>query len=176
MAYITRNANILLVFLIVLTAIFLVGIALFATSEINSLNSMYTEKVNSLKDVEADLQSKIKLLDQVKQELKLKQERETSFTQKYTQVKGEKKTVQQSLDRTAAEKKQALDSLASTQNQLTDLNSRLNFDEAQIAQQNAQISQMQSDLRSITQLAKDRLSQISTLTSQLNACQHPSGT
>ncbi|MEK6875048.1 MAG: hypothetical protein AABX52_04845 [Nanoarchaeota archaeon] len=170
MAYITKNANILLLFLIVLTAIFLVGVALFSTSQINSLTGRYLEKVEKLRDVETDLQGKIRLLDQVKTELKLKQERETSFTQKYSEVRGEKETIEQEKDRLATEKQQALNSLAQSQNELVEARNRINFNEAQIQQLNQRGSQLESDLRSSQALAKERLSTINSLTSQLNTC------
>lgn len=171
MAYITRNANILLLFLIVLCAIFLVGVALFAASQISSLNTKYQDKVSNLKDVESDLQSKIKLLEQVKQELKLKQERETSFTQKYSEVRGEKETLEQERDRLSTEKQQALNSLADSQNSLVEARKRIEFDDAQIAQLNARNSQLDADLRGALALAKERLSTIGSLQSQLSSCQ-----
>ncbi len=170
MAYITKNANILLLFLIVLCAVFLVGLALFSTSQINSVNSKYLDKVNKLKEVEDDLTSKIKLLESVKAELKLKAEREASFTQKYSDVRNEKETVQQQNDRLTVEKKNALDNLASTQNDLVEARNRLNFDEAQIQQLNTQVTGLQNDLRGALSLARERLSSINSLTSQLASC------
>lgn len=170
MAYITKNANILLLFLIVLCAIFLVGLALFSASQINSMNTKYQDKVSKIKEVEEDLQSKIKLLDSVKNELKLKAERETSFTAKYTEVRSEKETLEQERDRLSREKADALKNLASTQNDLVEARNRLAFDEAQIGQLNAKVSQLDSDVRAALSLAKERLAQISNLQSQLNTC------
>ena len=104
MAYITRNANLILLFCIVLSLTFLIGTTVFYQTNLSRINEEYSTKVTELKGVEKELNTKIQILDQVKKDLKLKSEREESFTQKYTEIRGEKETLAQERDRLAAEK------------------------------------------------------------------------
>ena len=80
----------MLLFLIVLTVTFLVGATVFYQTNLASVNTKYNTKVAQLKDVERELNTKIRVLEQIREDLKLKAAREETFTEKYTEIRGEK--------------------------------------------------------------------------------------
>jgi chromosome segregation ATPase len=90
MAYITRNANILLLFLILISASALVAATVFFQTNFDRLNRAYDNKLAQLAEVTTDLEQKQAALEQIKNELTLKSAREEEFTQQYTTVRGEK--------------------------------------------------------------------------------------
>lgn len=94
MAYITRNANILLLFLILISAGALVAATVFFQENFDRINRGYTTKLTQLTEVSKDLEQKQAALDQIKSELTLKSAREEQFTQQYTDVKTEKTTLE----------------------------------------------------------------------------------
>lgn len=80
----------MLLFLIVLTVTFLVGATVFYQTNLASVNTKYNTKVAQLKEVERELNTKIRVLEQIREDLKLKTAREETFTEKYTEIRGEK--------------------------------------------------------------------------------------
>ena len=92
MAAINKNANMMLLFLIVLTVTFLVGATVFYQTNLKSVNTRYNDK---LKDVEKELNAKIRILEQIREDLKLKTQREETFTEKYSEVREEKDVLSQ---------------------------------------------------------------------------------
>ncbi len=90
MAYITRNANIVLLFLILVSAAALVSATVFFQENFDRINRAYNTKLTQLNEVTKDLQEKQTALDQIKNELTLKAAREEEFTQQYTSVREEK--------------------------------------------------------------------------------------
>ena len=98
MAAIHKNANMMLLFLIVLTLTFLVGATVFYQTNLASVNDKYNDKVDKLKGVEKELNAKIRILEQIREDLKLKTAREETFTVKYTEIRGEKDVCEFILD------------------------------------------------------------------------------
>ena len=94
MSYITRNANLVLLFLVVLSVTFLVGATVFYESNLARINDNYDEKVDLLKATEVELQTKLKQLEQSTKALSLKTEREATFTQKYSSVREQKEELE----------------------------------------------------------------------------------
>ena len=58
------------------------------TTQIKDLQQALGTKEDELKTVQDELDTKIKILDQVKRDLKLKSEREEEFVEKYTEMRG----------------------------------------------------------------------------------------
>jgi chromosome segregation ATPase len=94
MAYITRNANIFLLFLILISAGALVAATVFFQENFDRINSAYNSKLTQLNQVTKDLEEKQSALSQIKSELTLKAAREEEFSQQYTTVKEEKTTLE----------------------------------------------------------------------------------
>ncbi|MFQ5621320.1 MAG: hypothetical protein ACE5FT_05755 [Candidatus Nanoarchaeia archaeon] len=139
MAYITRNANLILLFCIVLSLTFLVGSSVFYQTNLSKLNIQYDQKVQDLDQITKELNTKIRILDQVKKDLKLKAEREESFTSKYTEIRGEK-------DALESEKKSLTSEKESLESQLTTANEAKKKAEAQTAFEQAQNQELTINL------------------------------
>jgi chromosome segregation ATPase len=90
MAYITRDANYVLLFLIVIAIIIIVGVTIFYKKNFEELNEEYTLKLDELNRISEELAQKQSLLNETQLELGLKAKREEDFTTKYTEIKGEK--------------------------------------------------------------------------------------
>lgn len=87
MSFITKNANVVLLFLIILSATALVGATVFFQTNFERINTEYNQKVLKLNDVSTQLEAKQQLLDKIQSDLALKTEREEQLGEKFTEVK-----------------------------------------------------------------------------------------
>jgi hypothetical protein len=86
MAYITRDANYVLLFLIVIAIIIIVGVTIFYKKNFEELNEEYTLKLDELNRISEELAQKQSLLNETQLELGLKAKREEDFPTKYTET------------------------------------------------------------------------------------------
>ena len=77
MGFITKNANILLLFLILLSSVALVLATVFFQSNFDKINTEYNEKMAKLEEVS-------KKLKEYTTELTIKEEREKEMTEHYS--------------------------------------------------------------------------------------------
>ena len=94
MGFITKNANMILLFLIMLSAASLVGATVFFQMNFEKINTEYNQKVQQLQVISKDLQTKQALLDKIKSELTVKTEREEQLGEKFTEVKTTKEQLE----------------------------------------------------------------------------------
>ncbi|MBS3158239.1 hypothetical protein J4206_03045 [Candidatus Woesearchaeota archaeon] len=87
MSFINRNANLILLFLIVGSAVALVGLTVFFQRNFTDVNLRYNEKLGALKNISDTLEKQQSLVIQAKQELDLLRARDVDFSQKFTSVK-----------------------------------------------------------------------------------------
>jgi len=87
MAFITKNANLLLLFLIVVSATTLVAATVYFQSNFERINLLYNDKLAKLNQVSKDLEDKQAALARIENELTLKSARETDISQKYTEIR-----------------------------------------------------------------------------------------
>jgi len=87
--FINKNANLLLLLLIVISAVGLVGATVYFQSNFERINAQYSEKLTQLNKVNAELNTQTELLNKLKSEYELKQVREQEIGDKYTEVKSE---------------------------------------------------------------------------------------
>ncbi|HIH42341.1 TPA: hypothetical protein HA246_01725 [Candidatus Woesearchaeota archaeon] len=87
MSFINRNANLILLFLIVGSAVALVGLTVFFQRNFTDVNLRYNEKLGALKNISDTLERQQSLVIQAKQELDLLRARDVDFSQKFTSVK-----------------------------------------------------------------------------------------
>ncbi len=118
MAYITRNANIILLFLILISASALVAATVFFQENFDRINTAYNSKLAQLNQVSEDLKEKQAALDQIRTELTLKAAREEEFTSQYTTIKTEKTRLEGEKKQLTEVKKSLERELESTENQL----------------------------------------------------------
>jgi len=84
MSFITKNANLLLLLLIVVSAMGLVGATVYFQSNFSKINTQYANKLAELDKVSKNLEERQLLLEKTGAELKLKTARETEIGEKYT--------------------------------------------------------------------------------------------
>jgi chromosome segregation ATPase len=119
MAYITRNANIVLLFLILISAGALVAATVFFQENFDRLNRAYQTKLTQLNEVTKDLDEKQSALETIKSELTLKAAREEEFTQQYTTVREEKTTLEGEKKQLTAQKESLTRELEDTESELS---------------------------------------------------------
>src|SRR3989338_4134797 len=93
MSFINRNANLILLFLIVGSAVALVGLTVFFQRNFTDVNLRYNEKLGALKNISETLERQQSLVIQAKQELDLLRARDVDFSQKFTSVKETKESL-----------------------------------------------------------------------------------
>lgn len=125
MGFITKNANMILLFLILLSSASLVGATIFFQMNFEKINTEYQQKLQQLQTVSKDLQAQQALLDKIKGELSVKVERETQLGEKFTEVKetkeeleGQKAQLERSKEQLETELDTTESTLRSTQTEL----------------------------------------------------------
>jgi len=118
MGFITKNANMILLFLIMLSATSLVGATVFFQTNFDRINTEYNEKLQQLQTVSKDLQTQQALLSKIKGELSLKSEREEELGEKFTEVRGEKEELETKKAQLERSKEQLESELTSTESTL----------------------------------------------------------
>lgn len=113
MSFMKRNANLLLLGLIVIASIGIVGATLYFQNTFENINAEYNTKIDDLKKARQELEKQEQVLQQIQAELQLKEARESNFTAVYTEIKQEKENLTLSVD------------------QLEELSERLKISEAQ---------------------------------------------
>ncbi len=94
MSFINRNANLILLLLIVGSAVALVGLTVFFQRNFTDVNLRYNEKLSALKNISDTLEKQQSLVIQAKQELDLLRARDVDFSQKFTSVKETKESLE----------------------------------------------------------------------------------
>ena len=119
MGFITKNANILLLFLILISSIALVFSTVFFQSNFDKINKEYTDKMSELQKASSELNTTLQILQNYRQELALKSEREKEFSEQYTVVESEKKKIVSEKEQLATEKQTIESQLNSAKADLT---------------------------------------------------------
>ena len=126
MGFINKNANIILLFLILLSATALVGATVFFQVNFDRINTEYQQKLSQLQSVSTELEAQQILLDKIKQELSLKSEREEVLGEKFTEVKETAQTLEGQKKQLEQTKEQLETELEDTEMVLRDTQSELN--------------------------------------------------
>jgi len=71
MSFITKNANTVLLFLLVISSLALIGATIFFQLNFDRINTEYNYKVQQLRQVNTDLQSQQELLDKIQETIEL---------------------------------------------------------------------------------------------------------
>lgn len=161
MSYITRNANLILLFLIVLIATSLVAATTYFQSRFDEINNEYTAKRAQLENVSKELDVYQQILQKAKEELQLKLAREEQFTEQYTEVKTTKEQLEADKARLLKEKKSLEDNLASTRTSLTQA-------QAEVSSQKLKVSELDKEVSSLDAQVSSLNSRISRLNSKID--------
>lgn len=146
MAYINKNANLVLLFLIVISVAFLVGATVFYQSAMGRVNDRYNDKVLRLKDIEKELDVKVKLLEKVKRDLELKAAREESFSQKFSDIRNQNEALEKDKLGLEGAKSSLEKQLSDIQTQISSLQADLSYERAKIAQLQQDISDLKHEI------------------------------
>ncbi|MDP6293259.1 MAG: hypothetical protein QF486_02445 [Candidatus Woesearchaeota archaeon] len=95
MAFVDKNANLLLLFLIVISATGLVAATVYFQQNFENINQDYDTKVALLNKVSDELENQRSALEAVRSELLLKENREDEIVEKFTGIKEEKKGLEE---------------------------------------------------------------------------------
>ena len=132
MAFIKKNVNIFLLFLIVAVITGLVGITAYYQLTYRELSDDYTSKVNSLNKISKQLTSRVKELNDTKTDLRLREEDTQKFEGLYGDVLSEKDVLQGELTSTEDDLKQKLLQLQQSRADVRDLNDTIKIKENDI--------------------------------------------
>lgn len=146
MGFITNNANILLLFLIITSAVTLVAATVFFQTNFDRLNKEYQEKLAKLNAVSRELETQEAILKKVKEELTLKSVRESDFTEKYTSIRDEKQSLETTKKELETKTSKLESDLDHSAKQLMARTKELESKENTIQEKEAQISQLNKDV------------------------------
>jgi chromosome segregation ATPase len=132
MGHITRNANVILLFMILIAATALVGATIYFQSRFTAINDEYNDKLTQLRNVSVQLEQYQDVLSTAKEELTLKGTREEDLTNKYTTIKGEKDTLTSERNKLLSDKTSLEIALASRTTELTTTKNQVLNDQAVI--------------------------------------------
>lgn len=164
MSFITKNANTVLLFLLVISSLALIGATIFFQLNFERINTEYNYKVQQLRQVNTDLQTQQELLEKIKGELSVRTAREEEFTEKYTEVRTTKEQLETQKLSLEEQKNQLQQDLQETATELTSVTSELESARDRIDNLEAEILELEDD-NEILKRAKDDLED------QLSACQ-----
>lgn len=154
MSYITKNANLLLLFLVVLIAGSLVGATLYFQARFENVNSEYDAKLAELNNVSAQVEQYQETLKKAQLELELKSTREEQFTEKYTEAK----QTSEQLQKTTAE----------LEADVTDLTVQLATKTKQLSDANAKNAELASDLKDEQEKVADLEDEVADLDDEVD--------
>jgi len=144
MGYITRNANIILLFIILIAATALVGATVYFQQRFDSINGEYNSKLVQLQNVSSQLEQYQGILTKAREELVLKGSREEELTTKFTDVKSEKETLAEQNDQLLADKQSLQLNLGQTTSKLTLAQNTITVRDATIVGLNSDIKTLKS--------------------------------
>ncbi|MBS3125670.1 hypothetical protein J4211_05490 [Candidatus Woesearchaeota archaeon] len=113
MSFINKNANLILLFLIIISAVTLVGATVFFQFKFEEINTEYNQKLQQLHTVSAELDKKQAALDKIQSDLNVKNEREQALGAQYSEVKQNKDQLEVNLEEN--KRKKAQDDLSACQ-------------------------------------------------------------
>ncbi len=148
MSYITRNANIILLFLILLAATGMVGATAYFQTRFDNINDEYTAKLEQLENVSRQVQVYQGLLTSTKEELQLKGSREDELTDKFTTLKDEADTLSDEREGLIQDKRTLETALSEKSRQLVTAQTNL-------LQKEARVTELTSELFSCDERVDD---------------------
>jgi len=140
MAFMKQNVNLGLLLLIIVVMISFTGFTVFYQKAFEGLSQDYTKRVGEVRNLVSTLQSEKDRLNQTSYQLKLKEEREQSLSEKYTELNAIKEGLVEEKSRLTGE-------LLSTRNQLTQAQADAAAKDVQIGDLNQEVADLASDVR-----------------------------
>lgn len=152
MAYMKRNVNLGLLFLMVATLISFAGFATYYQATFFNLSTSYEDKISKIDQLAENLDLEKTKLNQTSYQLSVKAEREKDLSSKYDalrnvkeQLEKDKTLLQSELTTTKSELSSSKAELSSTKSSLTAAESLIAEKDSVIASKNSQISSLNSE-------------------------------
>jgi chromosome segregation ATPase len=146
MSFINKNANIILLFLIIIATLCLVGATVFYQKNFEKINVRYNEKLAELQNITSELVQKQTALNETQATLALKSEREEVFTEKYTEVEEEKETLESENEELEGEVSTLSANLETAEAELETIRGELVVERTRTAQLTGQVEDLQSEV------------------------------
>lgn len=146
MGFINKNANVILLFLILLSSVALVGATVFFQMNFERINTEYNQKVQQLQVVSKELDAQQVILDKIKSELSLKAEREEELGEKFTEVKETKEVLETQKEQLERSQEQLESELESTEGILRSTQSELEAKKDLVATLTGENDKLESQL------------------------------
>tara|TARA_Y100000310_G_scaffold68197_1_gene63498 strand:+ start:10889 stop:11413 length:525 start_codon:yes stop_codon:yes gene_type:complete len=142
MSSIKKDVNIGLLILIVATLIMFSAFTVYYQTTFKNISKSYKTKLDELVKVTSDLDLKRTLLNETSTQLDLKKQREEDFNVKFTEVRGERDTLE-------SDKNQLTVDLTSTKAQLAQSQSDLANSQAQVAEKQSELTDAYNSIQSL---------------------------
>ena len=120
MAFITRNASITMLFVIVASLAFLIGTTVYYQVSLLGINAKYETQVATIKDMEQKASQTTSELNKAIQERELRLARGSKFATTYGQLKSEQETAEARRDRLIQEKSDLEAAILGSQREFVD--------------------------------------------------------
>lgn len=144
-----RNANILLIFLFLLTLIFIAGTFVFFQKSYERIYEKYSSKSDNLKQIEADLSTKYKSLQVAEKDIRTKLQSEQVTAENYKQVLGVKQTLEDEIKSLEGSIKTLNQEYTAQQSQTADQEAKAALSQARGGQLRSEVGQYDEDLRKL---------------------------
>lgn len=165
MAFITRNASITLLFMILITLTFLIGSTVSFQVKLATLNSEYDAKVEALKEIQDKAAQTTDELNRAIKERELRQARGTTFAATYGELKSQQETAEALRDRLMQENNDLETTISGSQREYIEAKAQ----EAQTSKENEALVVQQNALMELKVRKENTLSSLKKQLDELQA-------
>ena len=144
-----RNANILLLFLILLNLVVICGTFIFFQKSFETIQARFEAKTDALNQVESDVAAKYKNLQAAQKEIRIKQQSENVTAVRYTEVAALKSNLETEAGDLTGQKKKLNEELAAQAAQTADMKSKASLAQAKQGQIKTEIGLYNEDIQRI---------------------------
>ena len=169
MAYTTKNANLILLFLIGVSVVVLIGATVYYQINFDDINTRYDTKVKALDETSAKLAERNKILDKTRKELTLKAEREEEFTERYTEVRGERDVLEGEKEDLTKERDNLVADVENLQTDVQQLKADVIYEQLENSKLKADNENLEQDVSLKKQIIDDLQDEVACLESTVDA-------
>lgn len=165
MSYITRNANILLLFLIIISSTALVGATVYFQSNFDKINEAYGLKLEQLNKISGELDKQKITLKEVSSELSVKTAREQQLGEQYQEVQTEKESLKTQKDHLTKQNTALEAEIIETESELVSTKNSLEAEKALSTSLQVEVDDLTADKAALANQRDDLQVEVSCLRS-----------
>lgn len=155
MSFITKNANSILLLLLIISSAALIGATIFFQLNFERINDEYNYKLSELQKVSTELETHQELLNKIKSELSVKTAREQEFSEKYTDIRTTKETLETQKQKLTAQKEELTSDLQKTATELTSTKAELESKKDRIDTLETELTELEDDYDACIRIKND---------------------